>query len=233
MALPVRQQAREVNASDVEHIGALAIGGVLLLKGLFKGGPLGFIYKAGGAALLYRGAQGYRPLYDALGVEMPKGATGVGKKNERVEHEVVVNRPPAELYRIWRNLSNLPVFMENLVSVHEVDDTHSIWVAKAPLGTVIKWDAEIINDIENELISWQTTEGSGVDNAGTIKFEPVGEDATRISVILRYDPPADSLGIWAAKALGRDPQREIEEDLDRFKAIVEIGGAKSDSPAAV
>lgn len=235
MALPVRQNAREVNASDVEHIGALALGGVLLLKGLFKGGPLGLIYKAGGAALLYRGAQGYRPLYDALGVEMPKGPSGVGKVNARVEHDIVVKRPREELYRIWRNLSNLPVFLENLVSVHEVDDTHSIWVAKAPAGTVIKWDAEIINDVENELIAWQTLEGSGVDNAGSVRFEPVGDDSTRISVVLRYDPPADSLGIWVAKALGRDPQREIEEDLERFKAIVEIGGAgaKGESTPAV
>lgn len=230
MALPVRQNAREINASDVEHIGALAVGGVLLLKGLFKGGPLGLIYKAGGAALLYRGAQGYRPLYDALGIEMPKSATGVGKVNARVEHSIVVQKPREELYRIWRNLSNLPVFMENLVSVHEVDDTHSIWVAKGPAGTVIKWDAEIINDVENELIAWQTLEGSGVDNAGTVRFEDAGEGATRIHVVLRYDPPADQLGIWLAKATGRDPQSEIEEDLDRFKAIMEIGGASPSAP---
>ena len=233
MALPARQEGREINASDIEHIGALTLGGLLLLKGLFKGGPLGLIYKVGGAALVYRGQQGYRRLYDALGVEMPQSATGVGKVNARVEHEIVVNRPREELYRIWRNLENLPVFMENLVSVHEVDDKRSIWVAKAPAGTVIKWDAEIINDIENELIAWQTIEGSGVDTAGTIKFEPVGDDSTRIHVVLRYDPPGDQLGIMVAKAFGRDPQREIEADLDRFKAIMEVGGATKalESPA--
>lgn len=224
MALPARQEGREINASDIEHITALTVGGLLLVKGLTKGGLLGLLYKAGGAALIYRGQQGYRPLYDALGVEMPASATGVGKTNAKVEHEIVVNRPREELYRIWRNLENLPVFMENLVSVHEVDDKHSIWVAKAPAGTVIKWDAEIINDVENELIAWQTVEGSGVDNAGTIRFEAVSDDATRVHVVLRYDPPGDQLGIWVAKAFGRDPQREIEADLDRFKAIMEVGG---------
>ncbi len=224
MALPARQEGREINASDIEHIGSLTLGGLLLLKGLFKGGPLGLIYKVGGAALVYRGQQGYRRLYDALGIEMPANATGVGKNNVKVEHEVIVNRPREELYRIWRNLENLPVFMENLVSVHEIDDTHSVWVAKAPAGTVIKWDAEIVNDVENELIAWQTTEGSGVDNAGSIHFEPHGDDATRIKVVLRYDPPADQLGVIVAKAFGRDPQREIEADLDRFKAIMEVGG---------
>ena len=227
MALPARQEGREINASDIEHIGALTVGGLLLLKGLLKGGPLGLVYKLGGAALIYRGQQGYRPLYDALGVALPEGPTGVGKVNARVEHEVVVNRPREELYRIWRNLENLPIFMEGLASVHEIDDKKSIWVAKAPAGTVIKWEAEIINDVENELIAWQTLEGSGVDNAGSVNFEPVGDDSTRIKVVLRYDPPGDKLGIWVAKAFGRDPQKEIEADLDRFKAIMEIGGAKA------
>jgi len=223
--LPVRQAGREVNATDVEHIGALTVGGLLLLKGLLKGGPLGLLYKVGGAALIYRGQQGYRPLYDALGLPMPQGPTGVGKVNARVEHEVVIERSSAELYRIWRNLENLPIFMENLISVHEVDDLRSIWVAKAPAGTVIKWDAEIINDIPNELIAWQTLEGSGVDIAGSVHFEALDSGSTRLRVVFRYDPPADALGIWLAKATGRDPQREIEDDLARFKAIMEIGGA--------
>ena len=224
MALPARQEGREINAADIEHITALSLGGLLLMKGLFKGGPLGLLYKIGGAALVYRGANGYRPLYDALGVEMPETATGVGKRNARVEHQILIKRPPQELYRIWRNLENLPIFMENLHSVHEIDDTKSLWVAKAPAGTVIKWKAEIINDIENELIAWQSLEGSGVDNAGTVRFEDSGDGATMVHVVLRYDPPGDQLGIWAAKAFGRDPQREIEADLDRFKAIMEIGG---------
>lgn len=227
--VPVRQATREINATDIEHVGALTIGGLLLLKGLLKGGPLGLIYKLGGAALIYRGQQGYRPLYDALGLPMPEGPTGVGKVNARVEHEVTINRPAEELYRIWRNLENLPIFMENLVSVHEVDDLRSIWVAKAPAGTVVKWDAEIINDIPNELIAWQTLEGSGVDIAGSVHFDAIDNRSTTLRVVFRYDPPADGLGIWLARATGRDPQREIEEDLARFKAIMEIGGSKAPS----
>lgn len=223
--VPVRQAGREVNASDIEHIAALSAGGILLVKGLLKGGPLGLLYKVGGLALLYRGQQGYRPLYDLLGVELPQEPTGVGKINARVDYEIVVNRPPDELYRIWRNLSNLPVFMENLVSVNEIDDRRSLWVAKGPAGTVVKWEAEIVNDIENELIAWQTLEGSGVDNAGSVHFEPEGDNSTRLKVVVRYDPPADQLGIWLAKLSGSDAQAQIEADLQRFKAIMEIGGA--------
>lgn len=232
MALPVRQEGREINASDIEHLGSLALGGILLVKGMLKGGPLGLLYKVGGAALIYRGQQGYRPLYDALGIKLPEAPTGVGKQNVRVEHELVINRPRQELYRIWRNLENLPVFMEGLESVHEVDDRRSIWVAKGPAGTVVKWDAEIINDVENELIAWQTLEGSGVDNAGSVNFDDAGDGATRLKVVIRYDPPADMLGVWLTKALGRDPQKEIEADLARFKAIMEVGSATETEPKA-
>jgi uncharacterized membrane protein len=143
----------------------------------------------------------------------------------------VVNRPREEIYRIWRNFENLPVFMDHLLSVHEVDDTKSIWVARAPAGTVVKWDAEIIKDVENELIAWQSLEGSGVDNAGSVHFNEV-EGGTQIKVVLRYDPPAEQLGFWVAKLFNNDAQAQIDNDLQRFKQIMEMGGrGKEVAPA--
>jgi uncharacterized membrane protein len=228
--VPVRDNAKEINAADLEHIGALATGSLLLLNGFRKGGVFGALYKIAGLGLIYRGQQGYRRLYALLGIQMPERPTGVGKQNVRVDAEIVVNRPRAELYRIWRNLENLPVFMDHLLSVHEVDDRRSLWVARAPAGMVIKWDAEIVNDVENELIAWQSLEGSGVDNAGSVRFEDA-EGGTRIKVILRYDPPADMAGVWIAKLFRNDAQTQIDHDLGKFKSIMEIGGR--DTPADV
>ena len=225
--VPVRSKTKEINAADVEHVAALASGVAMMLIGVRSGGLKGVVMKLGGLALVYRGQQGYRKLYDAVGIAMPSTPTGVGKKNVRVDAEIVVNRPKAEIYRIWRNLENLPVFMEHLLSVHEIDDKRSLWVARAPIGMVVKWDAEIVNDRENELIAWQTLEGSGVDNAGSVHFEDA-EGGTLIRVVLRYDPPAGLFGAWFAKLLQSDPQTQIEKDLRRFKAIMELGGAMED-----
>lgn len=225
--LPVRENTREINAADLEHLGALAAGSLMLVAGWRRGGLLGTLYKLGGVALVYRGQKGYRKLYDLLGIPLPAEPTGVGKFNVRVDSQIVVDRPREELYRIWRNLENLPVFMDHLISVHEVDDKRSLWVAKAPAGTVIKWDAEIVNEVEGELVAWQSLEGSGVDNAGSVVFEDAPDGGTLIKVVLRYDPPADQLGALIAKAFGNDPQRQIDEDLKRFKAIMEIGGAEA------
>ena len=223
--ISVRNTNKEINAADVEHISAIASGAAMLLLGFRKGGIIGTAMKIGGMAMIYRGQDGYRRLYDAVGIALPKTATGVGARNAKVEASIIVNKSPEELYKIWRNLENLPVFMDHLLSVHEVDDTNSIWVARAPAGMVIKWEAEIINDIPDKLIAWQTVEGSGVDNAGSVHFEEV-HGGTRIRVVLRYDPPADQLGIWIAKIFRNDPQRQIEKDLVRFKRIMEIGDQK-------
>ena len=221
--ISVRDRVKEVNAMDVEHIATLAAGTAMVLLGMRRGGILGGLMKMGGTALVLRGQTGYGRLYRAVGLQLPALPTGVGKQNVRVEASVVVRRPRQEIYRIWRNLENLPVFMDHLLSVHEIDDTRSLWVGRAPAGMVIKWDAEIINDIENELIAWQTLEGSGVDHAGSIRFSEVGDKATKIDVVMRYDPPADLLGVWIAKIFHSDPQRQIERDLQHFKAIMELG----------
>jgi uncharacterized membrane protein len=222
--VPVRTKTKELNAADVEHVAALASGAAMMLLGFRRGGLKGALMKVGGLALLYRGQQGYRRLYEAVGLELPAAPTGVGKKNVRVDASIMINRPRRELYRIWRNLENLPVFMEHLLSVHEIDDRRSLWVARAPAGMVVKWDAEIVNDKEDELIAWRTLEGSGVDHAGSVHFDEA-ENGTLLRIILRYDPPADLLGAWFARLVKSDPQTQIEKDLRRFNAIMEIGGS--------
>jgi uncharacterized membrane protein len=212
-----------VNLADVEHAGAMITGGLLVVVGARRGGVLGTLLACAGGALVFRGQQGYRRLYDKLGIPLPQAPTGVGRVNERVEASVVIHRPAAELYRIWRNFENLPVFMDSLVRVTEIDDFRSSWVARTPLGTVVNWDAEIINDVEDRLIAWQTLEGSAVDMAGSVHFTPVQNGDTLVRVVFRYDPPADQAGLWISRALGFVPQTQLERDLSRFRDIMELG----------
>lgn len=212
-----------VDLADVEHVATLAVGGLMFLAGTTRRGPMSNLMKMGGLALLVRGQKGYRHLYERIGLPMPAQPSGIGRFNRRAEASVIVARPKEELFRIWRTFSNLPIFMDHLVSVEEHDSKHSLWTAKGPAGTVIRWEAEIINEIENERIAWQSLEGSGVDHAGTVVFEDV-EGGTRIHVVLRYDPPGDQIGAWLAKAVREDPQTQMERDLHRFKQIMEIGG---------
>jgi uncharacterized membrane protein len=143
----------------------------------------------------------------------------------RVDERIVLNRPRGEVYRFWRHLENLPRFMDHLQVVTVVDERHSHWTAKGLAGSRVEWDAEIHNEIPNELIAWRSLEGSEVDNAGSVHFMPTENGDTEVRVVLRYDPPAGKLGAVVALLLGEDPARQVADDLRRLKQVVEAGEA--------
>ena len=139
----------------------------------------------------------------------------------KVERSVVVSRPVTEVYQFWRNFENLPRFMDHLESVTVIDENRSHWVAKAPAGTRVEWDATIHNELENELIAWRSLPGADVNNAGWVHFTAAGEGRTEVRVVLSYDPPAGKLGAAVAKLLGEEPSQQVEDDLRRFKQVME------------
>jgi uncharacterized membrane protein len=142
----------------------------------------------------------------------------------RVSETVTVARPREEVYRFWRNLTNLPQFMEHLEAVQVLDDRRSHWRASAPAGSSVEWDAEIIEDQPNELISWRSIQDADVPNTGTVRFRVApGNRGTEIHVTLRYDPPAGRLGAMVAKLFGEEPAEQVKSDLRRLKQVLETG----------
>jgi uncharacterized membrane protein len=140
----------------------------------------------------------------------------------RVEQTVRVARPAEDLYRFWRNLENLPRFMDHLESVRVLDERRSHWVARGPAGTRVEWDAEIHNEVPGQLLAWRSLPGSEVDHAGSVHFEPDAGD-TLVRVILRYEPPAGKVGAAVARLFGEDADTQVADDLRRFKQVMEAG----------
>ena len=136
-----------------------------------------------------------------------------------IVEQVRIARPVAEVYRFWRDLTNLPRFMRHVRSV-TTDGPRSHWVVRGPLGTSIEWDAEVNHEVENKLIGWQTVGNATVVHAGSVNFEeePGG---TVVRVKLQYDPPGGRVGGAVAKLLGDDPAGQIREDLQRVKQLLE------------
>jgi uncharacterized membrane protein len=150
------------------------------------------------------------------------GARGAGVI--RIAQSVTINRSPEEIYRFWRDLQNLPRFMKHLESVQATGDKRSHWVAKAPAGRTVEWDAEITEDRPNELIAWRSLEGADVDSVGYVRFERApGGRGTIVKVEMRYSPPAGRFGATVAKLLGAGPEWKIKDDLRRFKQLMEVG----------
>jgi uncharacterized membrane protein len=217
---------KRTNVSNPERWVSVVAGSAIAAYGLTRRSISGLVVAGLGGALAWRGATGHCMVYKALDistngdedrqVSVPYGH-GV-----RVEKSVTINGSPEELYRYWRNFENLPRFMRHLESVEVIDDKRSHWIAKGPAGSKVEWDAEIINEIPNELIGWRSVDGSDVGNAGSVHFTPDAR-GTQVKVVLRYDPPAGILGAAIAKLFGRDPEHEVQEDLRAFKQLMETG----------
>ena len=108
--------------------------------------------------------------------------------------------------------------------IEEGYEKRSHWTVKAPAGTTVEWDAEIINDEPNSLIAWRSLGNANVDNAGSVRFVPGPEGrGTEVRVVIDYIPPAGVVGKWVASLFGKNPASQIREDLRRFKRVMETG----------
>jgi uncharacterized membrane protein len=151
-------------------------------------------------------------------------ASGVaGETTRRATAAITVKRPVEDVYGYWHDLENLPRFMSHLESV-QVSNGTSHWKAAGPAGRSVEWDAEITEDRPNERIAWRSHDGATVENSGVVRFRPApGGRGTEVVVELEYAPPAGALGATVAKVLGEEPTLQIEDDLRRFKQVLETG----------
>ncbi|HEY9834039.1 MAG TPA: SRPBCC family protein [Stenomitos sp.] len=203
------------SVTDAERWATLIGGGAMVLFGLKQGSLRGALTALAGGGLLYRGVTAQTGIQDAIGMN----------QSIKVEKTVTIsNKSPEELYQFWRNFENLPYFMKHLKHVSVINNTRSHWIASAPMGGSVEWDAEIINDQENRLIAWASVEGADIDNSGFVRFQraPQGR-GTEVKVVIEYNPPGGGVGDAIAKLFGEQPQQQIGDELRRFKMLMEAG----------
>lgn len=231
----VEREASHVNVGRVERWLSMAAGSALAAYAARRRDLPGGLAAAAGAALLYRGATGHCPVNERIGRDSAHGNGGAmadygsdtraqlrGRRGIHVEDSVTINKPVGEVFRFWRNLENLPRFMNHLESVAVRDSGISHWVAKGPAGTRVEWDARIINEVENKVIGWQSLEGSTVATAGSVTFDETPR-GTHVRVHFQYNPPGGKLGAAVARLFGEEPNVQVRDDLRRFKQLIETG----------
>ena len=214
-------EKRSGNISSFERGLSIAIGAFMLYRGLKKlpKSPITNLIKTtSGAGLLARGITGFCPVYNYFDIDGNK-TTSVN-----IRSTVVVNKPKHEVYAFWRRLENLPLFMRHLESVKEINDNTSHWVAKFPNSMVtLKWDAEIVKDDKNSLLSWQSLPGSSIENAGKVEFRnALGDRGTELRIMITYRPPAGNIGTQVARLFNPIFERMVKEDVTNFKQFIEL-----------
>lgn len=212
---------------DLERLGVIATAAALIAYGVTRRTLPGFCLAAAAAPVLYRGLAGDWPAPLRSLPRLREDDTRValaGSRGIHVRESIRIEKPVAEVYAFWRRFENLPRFMRNLERVIALGDNRSHWVAKGPAGRSVEWDAEIINEVPNEVIGWRSLPGADVVTAGSVNFRSVRLGAgTQLAVHLQYAPPAGRWGAFMAKLAGREPSQTIREDLRRLKQILEAG----------
>jgi uncharacterized membrane protein len=126
------------------------------------------------------------------------------------------------VFELWANFESFPRFMSNVLEIRDLGEGRSHWVVRGPAGSRVEWDAEVTRFEPNRVLAWQTEPGAVVESSGLVRFEREG-DSTRVQVQMSYNPPAGALGHGVATLLGSDPEKLMDEDLVRFKSLVEDG----------
>jgi uncharacterized membrane protein len=134
-----------------------------------------------------------------------------------VSSSVVIRKPRAEVYAFYRKLAQLPLFMDLLVSVREVDDRWSHWVARLPSGTVA-WDVKITDDLPGELLEWRSVKGSVIKLRGQAVFTDLPGGATEVRIELRTGAPSTRQGRKLARLFSAS---QLASDLRRLKLVLE------------
>lgn len=205
------EQYVEKSLDEVSWL-SFGAGVTLVVAGFKQGSSWGSLLGAAGGALLCSSIMRSGP---TAADRRPAFARGV-----KVRRSIVVQNSPEACYRFWRDLTNLPRFLDHLESIEILSDRRSRWVMKSAGDTRVTWDAEVIHDVPNQIIGWRSLPGSDVDTAGSIRFEsePSG---TRVVITLKYNPPAGAIGAALLHLLGSAPEQQIDEDLRRFKSLME------------
>ncbi len=217
----------ERNLGDTERLASGALGSAFVLWGAKRGGLAGGLALLAGAALVGRGATGYCPVAAQFGPN--PGERHVAKKlgwstAAAVTRAVTIAKPPAEVYRFFRDFSNLPTFMRHVERIDVLDDKRSHWVVRAPLGRTVEWDAIVTDDRPDERIAWTSAEGADVRNTGAVEFlRAPGDRGTEVRATIAYEPPAGQAGRIFAKLWGEEPGKQAHDDLRRLKQFLETG----------
>lgn len=149
---------------------------------------------------------------------------GAGRRVITFQKDLTVNAPVEEVFTFWSMMENFPRFMSHVAEVRKLAEDLWRWKVRGPAGTVFQWDAVVTRYEPNTLLAWKSVEGAAIENAGVIRFQPEG-NRTRVDIRLSYNPPAGAIGHAFARLLGADPKRQMDDDLVRFKSLLELGRA--------
>jgi uncharacterized membrane protein len=190
-------------------------GGLLVGWAMMRRGTIGMLAGTAGAGLLGRSLAN-RSVQRLVGRADEQRAIDVQKT-------FTVDASAETVYRIFSQPENFPFFMAHVNRVLPVGDGRYRWFVRGPAQTEVQWEARVTEQRPNEYLAWGSVPGSTVGNRGNVRLTPEGENRTRVEIRMTYNPPAGAIGHVVAQAFGNDPKTAMDEDMVRFKSLLEQG----------
>ncbi|MGP3940333.1 SRPBCC family protein [Streptomyces sp. 6N106] len=199
--------------------------------GLAKGAQSLAEGKSPGQALMKAGSSQLKDSLKESLKEKVKGAFGKGRgksgggksKSVTVVEDIDVGVPVREAYDQWTQFQEFSTFAKGVVSVEKADDTSSNWKVKVAKSTR-SWRANVTEQVPDERITW-TTEGAKGTVKGVVTFHPLGDNLTRVLLVLEYFPKGlfEKTGnIWRAQG------RRARLDLKLYRKFIMMRGEATD-----
>jgi uncharacterized membrane protein len=129
-----------------------------------------------------------------------------------------------QVFALWSDPEEFPRFMTHVLGVRRAGERRYEWTVTGPLGAAVRWDAEVTELEPQRLIAWRSVDGSGIQNTGRVTFA-AKDGGTEVQIQLTYVPPGGVLGHAIATLFGAGPKKQLDDDLLRFKSLLETGKA--------
>jgi len=210
----IRRKEAEVGWTPAARLGMGLAGSALALFAGARRGVIGQTARLAGIGLLARAFTNMH-VGELLGISRGRGI--------HVQKTIRIDAPVQKVFQFLSNYPNLSHFMSHLREIRRSGNNTSHWVAAGPAGSTVEWDAEINRYEPNKLLAWRSLPGSTIRTAGVLRFERLRESATRLDLNLSYVPPVGAFGHAVASLFGADPNRAMDEDLNRLKTLLETG----------
>ena len=95
---------------------------------------------------------------------------------------IALNAPVTDVYEHCCRFEQLPQFIESLINLQKVDDTH-FWLTTSDVGGQRRTMLHIVLRVPERRIAWQAN--CNEFSQGVIVFEPLNQNRTEITVKLR------------------------------------------------
>lgn len=150
----------------------------------------------------------------------------------RVERSVEIEAPVEAAFDRFSDFESIPRWMQNIREVRRTGRKNFHWVSETAIEDLFaEWDAEVTVYEPDHRLVWRSVRGDiAADGEAILSVTPEGR--THLRVVLGFDTPLGRRGSQVSRFFGVRLGQQLEEDLDRFRRIVERGAARQERGGA-